>query len=40
MGQTFRKHRITWTNHLLKSSSLTKKRQGKQFKKMEFITIE
>ncbi|MGL9970416.1 hypothetical protein IGI80_001321 [Enterococcus sp. DIV1420a] len=33
IGRTFRNHRITWTNHLLKSSSLAKKRQGKQLKK-------
>ncbi|EGO6607943.1 TPA: transposase [Enterococcus faecalis] len=30
---TFRNHRITWANRLLKSSSLDEKRQGKQLKK-------
>ncbi len=33
IGRTFRNHRITWTNRLLKSSSLAEKRQGKQLKK-------
>lgn len=33
IGRTFRYHRINWTNHLLKSSSLAEKRQGKQLKK-------
>lgn len=33
IGRTFRNHRITWTNRLLKSSSLAEKRQGKQHKK-------
>ncbi len=33
IDQTFQNHRITWTNLLLKSSSLAEKRQGKQFKK-------
>ncbi len=33
IDQTFRNHRITWTNLLLKSSSWAEKRQGKQFKK-------
>lgn len=29
IGRIFRNHRITWTNYLLKSSSLAEKRQGK-----------
>ncbi|MDN3202158.1 hypothetical protein P0E66_13585 [Enterococcus faecalis] len=29
ISRTFRNHRITWTNHLLKSSSLAEKHQGK-----------
>ena len=33
IGRTFQNHRITWTNRLLKSSSLAEKRQGKQLKK-------
>ncbi len=33
IGRTFRNHRITCTNHLLKSSSLAENRQGKQLKK-------
>ncbi|NSM32074.1 hypothetical protein HRE39_12895 [Enterococcus faecalis] len=33
MGRTFRNHRITWANRLLKSLSLAEKRQGKQLKK-------
>lgn len=33
IGRTFRNHRITWINCLLKSSSLAEKRQGKQLKK-------
>ena len=33
IGRTFRNHRITWTNRLLKRSSLAEKRQGKQLKK-------
>ncbi|MCC4085836.1 transposase [Enterococcus faecalis] len=34
IGSTFRNHRITWTNRLLKSSNLAEKRQGKQLKKI------
>lgn len=33
IGRTFRNHRITWANRLLKSLSLAEKRQGKQLKK-------
>ena len=33
IGRTFRNHRITWTNRLLKSSSLAEKLQGKHLKK-------